>query len=176
MRKCAKCGLETISGNFNYDGFFYCDKCQDTTNFLHVDTIILGKKGIEISSPLEGLKEEEQRERFITLIYVIFNQKINPAAFRLMENYLKKGFTYLDLIRAMEYFYIVKKNSTEKSNNNIGIIPYIFKDSQKYFNSINAARVKRYEAMSNAQKAVVDEKVVVVEEENKTKQIDMESL
>lgn len=42
-------------------------------------------------------------------------------------------YSYSGIHKALTYFYEVKKNSTEKANGGIGIVPYVYKDAYNYY-------------------------------------------
>jgi hypoxanthine phosphoribosyltransferase len=50
-----------------------------------------------------------------------------------ISKFVGEGMTYKGMTNALKYFYDVKKNSIEKSNNGIGIIPWVYEEAQKYF-------------------------------------------
>jgi starvation-inducible outer membrane lipoprotein len=54
--------------------------------------------------------------------------------------------------KALAYFYEVKKNSTEKANGGIGIIPYVYNNAYNYYYNIwmanqtnNAKPIEQYQ-------------------------------
>lgn len=48
-------------------------------------------------------------------------------------NFLKKGHTAKGIYFAIKYFYEIKKGDIKKSENGIGIVPYIYSDSCQYW-------------------------------------------
>lgn len=42
-------------------------------------------------------------------------------------------YTYSGILKALIYFYEVKKNSIERANGGIGIVPYIYEESRNYY-------------------------------------------
>lgn len=55
---------------------------------------------------------------------------------------LKYGYGYSGILKTLVYWYEVKKNSIEKANGGIGIVPYVFEDAKKYFYAIFVAQEK----------------------------------
>lgn len=72
------------------------------------------------------------------LICKIFGLKVpGPMNNSLIKKYKDQyGYNYLGMKRALEYFYIIKKRSSSKSEERVGIIPYIYQEAQDYFEAI----------------------------------------
>ncbi len=49
---------------------------------------------------------------------------------------LKYKYTYKGIYLTLKYFYGVKKGSPEKSNNRIGIIPYVYEEARSYYETL----------------------------------------
>lgn len=94
---------------------------------------------------LEKQKQEEaDRNALYEYIDKLFQGKYNIAG---VNSYIKKyreeyNFTYSGIHKALVYFYEVKGGSLEKSNGNIGIVPYVYKDAFNYYYSIWEANQK----------------------------------
>lgn len=60
-----------------------------------------------------------------------------PVDFKKMksqwDNFLKKGLTAKGIYFTIKYFYDIKKGDVKKSENGIGIVPYIYSDSCSYW-------------------------------------------
>ena len=176
MYKCHNCGKVTKSGNYDYTGKFTCTECQTILNQYHFNTFNLINKKVEILKPDIGQNEKEQRQYVIDYIYKIFNNKLNPAAYSLLNHYInKKGYTYLGILKAIEYFYVIKKNSITKSKNNIGIVPYIYDEAQTYYDKYNRMLYQKYVKMAEYSDTQ-ESRVVRIEEESKNNEIDMTEL
>lgn len=176
MFKCRYCGTSTKKGNYDYEGCFVCQDCSATHNYLHFDNFDIIDGEVRRTSPVENLTESEQRVKLINLIHIIFNNNVNKGAYRLINLYLKKGYSYLDMIRALEYFYIIKKNSTKKSNNNIGIIPYVVEEAREYYELKNRQLFQKYLKMLEASHKPKVEEIVFITEKQTRRQIDMTEL
>lgn len=51
-----------------------------------------------------------------------------------IERYIKENnFSYSGIRRSLIYFYEVKQNSLEKSNDGIGIVPWIYQEAYQYY-------------------------------------------
>jgi len=110
---------------------------------LHVDIFDFSEKGVIRKEVFENLTEQEQRQKLIQFIFSLFPEP-SKSIYRLINQNIKKGYTYLGMIRALEFFYIVKKQSKVKSKNSIGIIPYVYNDAQKYFQQLNNSIYRKY--------------------------------
>lgn len=55
--------------------------------------------------------------------------------------YVRDGYTFLDIARALAYYYVVQDGDVSKARG-IGIVPYVMSDAKKYF-AQEAARVKQ---------------------------------
>ncbi len=45
----------------------------------------------------------------------------------------EKGYSFTGMLNALKYFYEIKKHPTDKSEERVGIIPYVYNDAQEYF-------------------------------------------
>lgn len=50
-----------------------------------------------------------------------------------MQKFRKQGMPYRGQLLTLKYFYEVKKNSVEKANGSIGIIPFVFTEARLYY-------------------------------------------
>lgn len=176
MHKCTHCGNTTSQGTYTYKNTFVCDNCNFQVETFHVTEVKITQAGPKLVEPFSDVDEKIGRQKFIDFLYLLFDRKINPAAYRLMNSYRKKGLTWLGMIRAMEWFYLIKKNSTEKSNNNIGIIPHIYEDAQKFYNiqaHNNLNKANQWYATKNTK---TNETIIPKIEKKKIKGIDMSEL
>ena len=51
-------------------------------------------------------------------------------------------FTYSGILKSLVYFYEVKQNPVEKSNDGIGIVPWVYKQAFNYYYAIWLAQQK----------------------------------
>ena len=60
-----------------------------------------------------------------------------------IKNYIKEyNFTYSGILKSLVYFYEVKQNPVEKSNDGIGIVPWVYKQAFNYYYAIWLAQQK----------------------------------
>ena len=74
------------------------------------------------------------------------NNKIASRTFSLIPQYLKKGYTYYGMKRALEYFYVIKGNDISKANNSIGIIPYVYEEAEAWYHKTEMESALRMKA------------------------------
>lgn len=145
-RKCYICEVETDQGVYNVKQNYVCRACLNTYSNLYVNDFSYENGKVISKTPLEDLSEEDQRAACIQFAYTLFNQKLSKRSYPLFANYRKKGYTWIGMIRALEWFYIVKRNDLSKANNSVGIIPYVYDDAQKYYNYANGVIEGRYKS------------------------------
>lgn len=176
MYVCNHCGRITNKGKYSQNNRFVCDECKDVSNILHTNLCYIKNGEVHSTSPFSSYEEKDQRALFIDYAYKLFNNKLNPAAYKLMNKYIEKGCTWLGMVRSLEWFYVIKKNSIVKAKNNIGIIPYVYDEAQKFytFQEYNNKRV--LQAHLNSSKKVQQETVVKLQEKKKVSTIDLTTL
>lgn len=67
------------------------------------------------------------------------------ANWALINKQIKKfseenGYSYSGMLKSLIYFYEVKNNPKDKSNNGIGIIPYVYQDAYNYYYNLFMAQ------------------------------------
>ena len=99
-------------------------------------------------------KEEKDKEELEKYIMKLLNEtKINPRVRKQLNDFKAQyNQTYTGMRKALAYFYEVKKNSTEKANGGIGIIPYVYNNAYNYYYNIwmanqtnNAKPIEQYQ-------------------------------
>lgn len=48
----------------------------------------------------------------------------------------KYNYSYSGILGSLKYWFEIKENSLEKANNGIGIVPYIYDDARKYYETV----------------------------------------
>lgn len=145
MRSCYICKKETPldGGYLNSKQNFLCQECFKMYTNLYIDDFCIEKGEARRKLPFNNKNSSEARMACVEYIYIILG-KVSPRVFKQLDSYLKKGYTYLEIIRSLEFFYKVKKNSIEKSNGGIGIVPYVHKEAQVYYDNLNNRLFKLY--------------------------------
>lgn len=91
-------------------------------------------------------KQWDDRDALFFYIYRLFGQyseeaPVNPWNITQMTKFKNQGISYRAQLLTLKYFYEIKRHTTEKSNNSIGIIPFVVSDAQHYYET-QAAREK----------------------------------
>ena len=99
---------------------------------------------IECGKQHEANKTQEEKDYETLYKYIKEQQKENFDYIKfqkIVETWKKDyGFTYNGMYYTLVYFYEVKKNSKQKFvDGSIGIIPFVYKDAQKYYYDIYIA-------------------------------------
>ena len=65
----------------------------------------------------------------------LFGKSCNKALVnrQIKEYTTEKGYSYSGILKSLIWFYEVKGNSTEQSHGGIGIVPYIYEESSRYW-------------------------------------------
>lgn len=126
--KCPFCGLQ-----FDRDKV---DFIQVGRRFAHVSCYENAEKN--------KTQEDKDREALEGYIMKLFGEDyVNARVRKQIKQYREEyNYTYSGMLKALVYFFEVKKNSIEKANGGIGIVPYIYKDAYNYYYSIWEAQQK----------------------------------
>lgn len=54
----------------------------------------------------------------------------------------QKGYNYKGIQNALKYFYEIKKHSTDKSEERVGIVPFVYAEAEEYFTNLERTRKK----------------------------------
>lgn len=78
------------------------------------------------------------REKLENYIKQLFGYESLPLRVtKQIDSYVKQyNYSYSGMLKALVYFYEIKKGDLEKANGGIGIIPYIWEESYNYFYSL----------------------------------------
>ena len=86
---------------------------------------------------LDKMKVEQYINKLFHTDYV------DPRIQKQIKNYIKEyNFTYSGILKSLVYFYEVKQNPVEKSNDGIGIVPWVYKQAFNYYYAIWLAQQK----------------------------------
>ena len=89
-------------------------------------------------------KEDLDKMKLEQYINKLFNTDyVDPRIQKKIKNYIKEyNFTYSGILKSLVYFYEVKQNPVEKSNDGIGIVPWVYKQAFNYYYAIWLAQQK----------------------------------
>lgn len=88
------------------------------------------------------LIDSEERAKLHETICKIFNYTSpGPRIHTQIAKFQKElGYSYDEIKKALEYFYIIQNGDTKKSKGGIGIVPYVMDDALNYFNRLDQKR------------------------------------
>lgn len=144
-KNCTICGIATEAGVYNVKHNYVCRNCLSIFTNLHVDDFKIENRKVVRESPYCGMTDDEQRSSCIEFIYTLLDQKIAPRSFSMMKNFIKKGYSWIGITRAMEWFYLVKRNDVSKAKGGVGIVPYVYDEAQAYYEKLNKSLTHRFE-------------------------------
>ena len=83
-------------------------------------------------------QEEKDRKDLEEYIMQLLDETfVNARVRKQIKTYKEEyNYSYSGILKALKYFYEVKKNSTEKANGGIGIVPFVYKDAFNYYYSL----------------------------------------
>lgn len=89
-------------------------------------------------------KTEKDKEILYEYIKQLFNtDTINPRILKQLKEYINEyQYTYNGILHALKYWYEVKKNDINKANGALGIVPFIYKQSIEYYETLWLAAEK----------------------------------
>lgn len=111
----------------------------------------------------KGQYQWDDRDALFFYIFRLFGQNsedepVSNWNLIQMEKFKKQGISYRAQLLTLKYFYEVKRHTTEKSNNSIGIISYVVSEAQLYYET-QAAREK--EILEAIQKQLEKDRVEI---------------
>jgi len=109
---------------------------------------------------------EQQRQKDALYAYVIklFNlQAPGPRILSQVSKYVNDhSYTFIGIHQALLYFYEVKKNTLEKSNGGIGIVPFVYEEAKKHYQREANMRERAMQIGSIGVGRVQEERVIHV--------------
>lgn len=107
----------------------------------------LSEENIKLSKQIN-----DDRDALWFYIYRLFGQAaedkpVSDWNITQMMKFKNQGMPYRGQLLALKYFYEVKKNSIDKSNGSIGIIPWIWEESRTYYSKIEQKQKEIGEAI-----------------------------
>ena len=107
-------------------------------------------------------QEEKDKQALEEYIIHLFDMDfLDPKVRKLIASYQKEyNYTYSGMLKALTYFYEIKKGDKNKANNSIGIIPYIYNEAYRYYYSLWEAQQKNKDKNIERFSPVVKEIVI----------------
>jgi len=136
--RCCLCGesKEESSIVITASRKIVCKSCEKYHTDYHFNTFKYERGRVVEETPFDNISEEKQRYLLIDFIHVLFSDEVAKTTYSQVQKF-RNDYTYLQIIRALEYFFIIKKGDIQKSKGSIGIVPYIIKDSEAYYRTKN---------------------------------------
>lgn len=174
-RNCTVCEKTSEDGKYNIKRQWVCPECFKNFTNLHVDDFRVEDGAVLRKVPYSNLSEEDQRFNCVDTINVIYNGKLSKAIFPQLKRLREADYSWIGIIRAIEWFYIVKGNPISKAKGGVGIVKYVYNDAQKYYEHLNRALVDRYKTqiVSKKQESIT---VFKIEKTEKKGPIDLGGL
>ena len=123
----------------------YCDKQFDRDK---VEFVAIGRRYAHKSCHEEAeankSQEEKDKDKLENYIKKLFNTttvsvRIQKQITQFRNEY---NFTYSGILKALIYFYEIKKNDLKKANGGIGIVPYVYNQAYEYYYALWVAQQK----------------------------------
>lgn len=125
---------------------FYCKKRYDRDKIATHQ--ISQRRYAHLTCYQEAQKQEEKdkqdKEQLMKYLTEKFgNIETNMKIKKQLKTFIEVNkYTYSGIYRTLCYFFDVKKNSINKANNGIGIVPYVYQDAHNYYYNIWIAQQK----------------------------------
>lgn len=121
-------------------------------------------------------------DEFIEKIYAFLSSQLINYDFlqcekQRMSFIQKNGYTNEGILLALKYFYLVKKQSADRSGNRIGIVPYVYDEAQVYYTELEKRKKKINRDLKNQLKKETKHiKIKVEEKKDNKKFINLDSI
>lgn len=129
--------------------------------------------------------QNDDRDALFYYIYNLFgkysdDKPISDWNITQMQKFRSQGMPYRGQLLTLKYFYEVKGNSKEKSNNSIGIIPFVYDEARHYYEK---QAKRKDEITTSLQKQLEQDRITIkynpsdyFGQKRKKKTIDLNSL
>lgn len=128
----------------------YCEQMFDRNDPAN-NAIKIGRRYAHKQCSDEHDEQMTQDEKDEKALYEyckdIFKEDYNYLKIKKqIESYIKNyQYSYSGMLKALKWFFEIKKESVEKANGGVGIIPYIYQDAYKYYYTLFLAQKKNKE-------------------------------
>lgn len=96
------------------------------------------KECSERKEAVEFTQEQKDKKALEEYIMKLFNtDHVEPIVQKQIKKYITENkYTYSGILKALIYFYEIKKGDISKANGRISIVEYIYSDAKRYYYSI----------------------------------------
>ena len=113
----------------------------------------------------------DRKELYETIVRIFKLKAPGPVNYNLINKYVKMGYSYKGMTKALIYCYDIKNNPIAKANNRIGRIPYIYEEAKESYNKKNIEIKKIEETAERISKKEKQFNLVTVAPEPERKNI-----
>lgn len=121
-RKCPFCRKFLIANEevaIYFNNHYYHNEC-----FAKFDDSV-------VKNAAKTLENKEELIQYIKLKFKITT--ITPKISQQLKNLIDGNYKYEGILKTLEYFYDIKGNSPEKSNEGLGIVPYVYEEARRWY-------------------------------------------
>lgn len=165
--ECRICGKRDIDPSTQIEGVDYVNKSNKIIYLVHKSCYDRNEK---IKNDPTAIAENN--EWFALLKdYLAKDLKVQinyPKLDSQWKSFLKKGLTAKGIYFAIKYFYDIKKNPIDDTNG-IGIVPYIYEESKKYWYDLEARRPGIIQGLTEQVFAMNSQRVVTIQQPKEKK-------
>lgn len=115
----------------------YCGKTfdRDKYPFVQISAQRYAHKECALEQEKKIIAEDEDKKNLEEYIMKLLNiSYVDPKIRKQIKQYVEEyQYTYSGIHKTLVYFYEVKGNSIDKANGGIGIVPYIYQESFRYY-------------------------------------------
>lgn len=111
------------------------------------------------------VKDELQAEtELYSYIKQLFSYDTIPSGTHFRIKNFKKinNFSYRGILNSLKYFYEVKGNKPDLSKGDIGIVPYVYDQAERYYKATKETKEKNEKEMENIQEIKIDETCIKI--------------
>ena len=124
-----------------------CLLCNKNFDREKIPFVKIGNRYVHEKCALDNpkkIKELFNREDFYECVKAIYGPKYDYQTInRQAENFIKNyGYTWYGMTKSLQWFYFVNNGTTEKSNDGVGIIPYVYDRAKEYYKEVDTTQKK----------------------------------
>jgi len=124
---------------------FYCNQQFDRNKeeWVAVNARRYAHKSCHEQAQAGKTQDEKDYEELVAYVKQKFGYTTVPAKIsRQITDYKKAyNFTYSGMLKALKWWFDIKKNTLEGTNGGIGILPYIYNDARTYYYGLFVAQM-----------------------------------
>lgn len=81
-------------------------------------------------------KDKINLDEYICKLFQL--KAVGPVNNRMIKEFVeKRGYNYQGIYRALQYYYEIRKHPTDKAEERIGIVPFVYNDAEEYYNMMD---------------------------------------